>query len=156
MIMNKFLIYSGFLFFSFYVNAASLNEEVKTDIPKINWEFCKGKREKQSECVVDGDTIRIGYKNYRLKGLDTPEKRSKCQEEKRLAIQASNMTLNELNNAKEIQMIVNIDKLTKTVISDKYGRPMLQLNIDGNDLSKKLIDKGLAKEYQGKTKEKWC
>jgi micrococcal nuclease len=128
------------------------------------WPVCAGKREKMSECVTDGDTIRIQYRAYRLADLDTPEtkasnrcKSSKVESDmKKLGLEAKETTRQLLSVAKKIDVTVYVDPLTKDTVKDKYGRVLSKVSVDGQDLATILISKGLGKHYDGGKKTKWC
>lgn len=111
--------------------------------------------------VIDGDTIRITAPflpkelgpnlSLRILGVDTPEKahRAKCPREADLGERATLYTKDAVHSAKNITI-----RLKKW---DKYGGRVLgDLIIDGNSLSKMLIDSGNAREYNGGTKSNWC
>lgn len=110
--------------------------------------------------IVDGDTIIIDTKQesklinklglrVRLYGIDTPEKKGKCQKEKDLALQAKKFTKNLIDQKQVI---------LKDVKWDKFGG-RIEAKIFFNDLNigQELIKNGLAIEYFGKRKNKnWC
>ena len=107
--------------------------------------------------VVDGDTIKVWHNtvpkhlevvNVRLAGLDTPELRGKCDREKELAIKAKELIEETLNSANKVRFDV-IDR-------GKYGRYLVVVHADTININKLLIDKGLAYEYYGGTKQSWC
>ena len=111
--------------------------------------------------VLDGDTVVIAA-NYlpeplkpelsvRIFGIDTPEKapRAKCIAEAELGLAATAFTKQAVANAKTIQVSI--------MAWDKYGGRVLgDLLLNGNSLSKMLIDAGLARRYFGEKKESWC
>lgn len=107
----------------------------------------------------DGDTITfnipslhpiIGDKiSIRVNGIDTPEKRGKCQKEKDLAIEAKMFVMYKLSNADSIVL--------KDIQRGKYFRIVANVIVDGEDLSEMMIDNGFAVRYDGGTKVKdWC
>ena len=107
----------------------------------------------------DGDTCRFDIPNVhpffgenipvRLAGIDTPEKRGKCQHEKDLAIQARDYVMGILEKAQSITL--------KDVVRGKYFRIVATVEADGQDVSDLLIQEGLAVVYDGGTKVKdWC
>ena len=108
--------------------------------------------------VYDGDTFRVNIdslppivgKNIaiRLKGVDTPEIKGKCQYEKDLALEARDFVRKELFNSKEIKL--------NDLQRGKYFRVVAKVFVDGVSLEKKLLDKGLAYKYQGGKKTSWC
>lgn len=104
--------------------------------------------------VYDGDTVHIVFKyfdnfykwNCRISHVDTPELRTKNEDEKRKGYEVRDK-LRELI----LDKIVNVHCLE----FDKYGRLLIELYIDDIYVNQWLIDNHLAKQYEGGTKEKW-
>ena len=85
----------------------------------------------------------------RLAGIDTPEMRGNCEQEKALAVEARDMLIDQLSHAKQITL--------RDPTCEKYFRIVAPVVVDGIDLSEVLIAKGLAVSYDGGTKTKdWC
>lgn len=98
--------------------------------------------------VVDGDTIKLGTQSLRLVNIDTPEIRSaQCPEENALGEQARTR-LKALLSEGQIAILPN-GKL------DKFGRPLVKLEIAGKDAGEILVSEGLARIWQGRN-ETWC
>ena len=111
--------------------------------------------------VIDGDTVEFEAPflvdplpkklSIRVWGVDTPEKsfRAKCEKEAAMGAEASQFTKDLVANAKTTQIsIYQWDKFGGRVLGDVL--------IDGQSLTKLLIDKGYAREYYGDAKESWC
>ena len=110
--------------------------------------------------IVDGDTIIIDTKQesklinklglrVRLYGIDTPEKKGKCQKEKDLALQAKKFTKNLIDQKQVILKDVKWDKFG--------GRIDAKVFFNDLDIGQELIKNGLAIEYFGERKNKnWC
>lgn len=108
--------------------------------------------------AYDGDTFRVDVAEIhpligrnmpiRLRGVDTPEIRSKCDQEKALAIKARDFVRELLANAETI-VLKNIDR-------GKYFRIVADVSVDGVDLGSTLIENGLGRLYDGGKKESWC
>lgn len=108
--------------------------------------------------IYDGDTFRASINSWpaiighrilvRVKGIDTPELRAKCQKEKELARKAKQHTVQMLRNAKRIELR-NIDR-------GKYFRILADVSIDSRDLGESLVSDGLAIKYYGGAKIDWC
>jgi len=111
--------------------------------------------------VIDGDTVAFQANflpaplqpelSLRVYGVDTPEKghRAECPSEAKKGQEASDFTKALVNNA----------TTTKVVIMkwDKYGgRVIGDIILDGESLTKQLLEHGYAREYYGKKKESWC
>lgn len=105
--------------------------------------------------VIDGDTITAIFKfkdefyktNFRINGIDTAEVHSTNENEKKFALETklylSNLIINKNLNAKFLNF-------------DKYGRILINIYLENNELlSDILIKGGFAKKYNGGTKEKW-
>ena len=107
--------------------------------------------------VYDGDTIKVQAEhwpghtwagNVRVVGIDTPEIRGKCPEEKKLAIAAREY----------VKAILGIHILLHNVKLGKYaGRVVASVQIEsGEDLAELLIEKGHARPYDGGARQGWC
>ena len=114
--------------------------------------------------VIDGDTIDVvidlGFDLYkkervRIAGVDTPEKRTRDLEEKKLGIDATNWLKDQLDSA----ISGEDDLVIRTELdggSGKYGRLLGWLYIGDETVSinEKMIAEGYAWEYDGGTKNK--
>ena len=111
--------------------------------------------------VIDGDTVEFEAPflvdplpkklSIRVWGVDTPEKsfRAKCEKEAAMGAEATKFTKDLVANAKTTQIsIYEWDKFGGRVLGDVI--------IDGNSLTKMLLDKGYAREYYGDAKQSWC
>jgi micrococcal nuclease len=111
--------------------------------------------------VKDGDTVEFEAKwlppplkpllSLRVLGVDTPEKapRAKCDKEAKGGQAATDFTKKKVAEAKKIQIeIKDWDKFGGRVLGDVI--------IDGQSLSKMLIDNQLARPYHGEAKKSWC
>jgi micrococcal nuclease len=106
--------------------------------------------------VYDGDTITIAAKlpysesphyrfSVRLNGIDCPEMKSQNKEEKEIA-QIAKSEMEKLVLGKSIDL--------KNVTTEKYGRILADVYVNGENINKHMINKKLAIEYGGKTKNK--
>ena len=106
--------------------------------------------------VYDGDTITISaqvvgdpsYPTYykwsvRFRGIDTPEIKSKTQDEKEAAIVARDALSNKILNKKI---------LLKNIKYDKYGRLLADVYFNNLFLNKWMLDNKYGVEYDGGTK----
>ena len=114
--------------------------------------------------VLDGDTIDVtidlGFDLYkkervRVAGVDTPEKRTKDDEEKALGYDATHWLEDKLNGA----ITGDDDLVIRTELVGgvgKYGRLLGWLYIGDSDLSlnEQMITEGYAWAYDGGTKQK--
>jgi micrococcal nuclease len=117
-------------------------------------------RIKQVIKVVDGDTIdvdidlgfSISYsQRLRLAGIDTPESRTTDKLEKTLGLESKEYLKYKLKDAKKI-----VVKTEKPDSSEKYGRILGWIYLDGNDksINEQMIEDGYAWSYMGETKVK--
>ncbi|MCB0392047.1 MAG: thermonuclease family protein [Bdellovibrionales bacterium] len=119
----------------------------------------------QFSCVkylknYDGDTITFKIHNVhpligenisvRVRGIDTPEIKTKDTCEKVKGRIARKLTENLMKNAKRIDL--------KNIGRDKYFRILADIEFDGKDLKSILIKNQIAYLYNGDTKKKvnWC
>ena len=109
--------------------------------------------------IYDGDTFRVNIAEYppllgyrmgiRVNGIDTPEIRGKCLQEKALAHKAKQFTVARLRAAKRIEL--------KNMKRGKYFRIVADVYVDGDNLGEMLINENLAVAYDGGHKGKdWC
>ena len=108
--------------------------------------------------VYDGDTFRADIRGLpeiigkniaiRILGIDTPEIKGKCEEEKIIAIKARDFARKALFNAKTITL--------KNLKRDKYFRLLADVYFDDIDLADALLVNNLAVKYSGKKKSSWC
>jgi len=108
--------------------------------------------------IYDADTFTVNIKNWpsligerisvRVKGVDAPEIRGKCQAEIVRARQAKEFTVEQLRSAKHIEL--------RNLGRDKYFRILADVFIDGRSLAQQLVDRDLARVYDGGRKESWC
>jgi micrococcal nuclease len=104
--------------------------------------------------VYDGDTITVAARlpmmnspiyrfSVRLNGIDTPELKGKCEDEREAAKNAKD-TLSEL--------ILNKQVTLKNVDTEKYGRILADVYIGDVHVNKWLIDEKFALPYDGGAK----
>ena len=107
--------------------------------------------------VIDGDSMRVRAHIWlgmsvetivRLKGLDTPELRGKCDEEKAKA-RAARDALRRLTFNKKVTL--------SDIIADKYGgRVNAVVKVGVLDLSAEMIKQRHARVYGGEKRQGWC
>jgi micrococcal nuclease len=104
--------------------------------------------------VYDGDTVHVVFKYFekyykwicRIAHVDTPELKTKNPEEKKLGYEVRDK-LRELILGKVVKLHCHE--------FDKYGRLLVDIQIDTIKVDEWLISNGYAKKYEGGTKEKW-
>lgn len=102
--------------------------------------------------VIDGDTVEDTEAaiTYRVVNIDTPETgdRAACQAERLLGAQATAAARALIAAAETIDL--------RTVgRTDRYGRTIAYIVIDGRDFGETLIREGLARPWRGR-REPWC
>ena len=115
--------------------------------------------------VVDGDTfdcqIDLGFdltikQRVRVAGVDTPEKRTRDKEEKKLGIDATLWFEDKLAEAAAAGHSLTVRTELDKGSTGKYGRLLGWLYVGDEDLSlnEQMIQEGFAWEYDGGTKKK--
>lgn len=104
--------------------------------------------------VVDGDTVRVncprsGYGRGRILGFDAPEiTPPRCPSELVKGLAATYYLRWQLWTAREITA------LPRGV--DRYGRQLILMGLDGEGIAQDMIDRGLARRYDGGPRASWC
>ena len=111
--------------------------------------------------VYDGDTITFhcvdgyhcdkGKTKVRVKGVDTPEIKAECRQEKELAWEAKQHTVAVLRGAGKITLVIE-----DAYPYDRYQRLLAYVYIDGFGLHDSLIKRGLGRAYDGGKRMSWC
>ena len=107
--------------------------------------------------IVDGDTIDVdidlGFnmilskQRIRLYGIDTPESRTRDKEEKFYGKLSAKFLKEQCKNNSEIFLKTYLDK------KGKFGRILGELIVDGVNINKLMIEKYMAVEYYGQSKD---
>lgn len=108
--------------------------------------------------VHDGDTfsVNIGgcpdvlcqHLSVRINGIDAPEMRGKCSQEKAMAVIARNYLSSRILNAGDVEL--------RNVSRDKYFRINADVFADGVNVGADMISNGLARSYGGGKRGGWC
>lgn len=109
------------------------------------------------ERIVDGDTVDVRARIWlgqtltvrvRIDGVDTPEMRSSCADERRLAVTARDYLTRRLLD-KEVTLL--------RVVYDKFGGRVRAELIDAEgSVAQALLSAGLARPYYGEARGPWC
>lgn len=100
--------------------------------------------------VIDGDTIDVAGKRWRLMGFDTPETYyARCAAEMERGKSAQLRLIVMIAEAKRIE-------LEPSGRNDRYRRGLGVLRIDGVDVAETMINDGHARPYHGQRREGWC
>lgn len=108
--------------------------------------------------VIDGDTFRadiVGWSpivaeniRVRVRGVDSPEIRGKCKQEKMLARKARSFIARLLWTAQSIEL--------RAVERGKYFRLIADVVFDGRDLATALIESGHGRPAPEGKRHNWC
>jgi micrococcal nuclease len=137
---------------------ASLTVTVGTAAPATATETISGPYTGMVTDVIDGDTLEVRVMVWlgqevvtrvRIDGIDTPEKRGKCQREKDMAEQARVLTE---------QLLTDAQVALYDIQHDKYGGRVRARVVtrSGEDIGQMLAKSGLARPYKGEARQPWC
>lgn len=111
----------------------------------------------QVQRVVDGDTLEVRAAIWidqtldirvRIDGVDAPELKARCADERRRAEAARDYLSRRLGTAR-VQLT--------SIAYDKYGGRVRASVSDGKgDVGQALIAQGLARPYHGERRQPWC
>lgn len=106
----------------------------------------------------DGDTCTVNipslpyvfghHLSIRLRGIDAPEIKGRCERETAKAIVAREYLRSRMRTAKVLEF--------KDATRDKYFRVDVTVIADGTNLNEELVAMGFARRYDGKTRGSWC
>jgi endonuclease YncB( thermonuclease family) len=101
--------------------------------------------------IVDGDTVKIGGISWRLQGYDTPETYyAKCRAERQAGELATRELAALIRKAKTFRLVPDGGL-------DRYQRRLGRLYIDGRDVADIMVQRGLARRYNGRGRRQgWC
>ena len=129
---------------------------LSSDPETISSSFIRCGLGRGANCVVDGDTLKLGERKIRIIGVDAPETHpSRCAEEARLG-EAATAELQRLLNQGPFTMTGRIDDL-----QDFYGRDLraiTRLRPDGptQSIAQDLMASGTVRRYLGGLRGGWC
>ena len=130
------------------------NATNKTKIFNFEERVCQGK----VVDVYDGDTVKIVFPltdkeperlyrwNCRLINVDTPEIRTRNLKEKEMGLKVRDLLRDKILNK---VVTLNCGEL------DKYGRLLVDINYESENINHWLITNGYAYEYNGGRKKSW-
>lgn len=107
------------------------------------------------QCVIDGDTFKIGDEKFRVTGIDTAEVDARCPAEAAQA-EASTLALQAWLNRSPFRITTRLDEPT-----DRYGRTLAIVKRtapDGSEdrLADWMTEHGGARGYDGGFRGGWC
>lgn len=102
------------------------------------------------DCVIDGDTFRVGGVKIRIADIDAPETHpSRCAREAELGAAATRRLHALLNGG-----TVRLHRVDRE--ADRYGRKLRTVSVDGRGVGDMLVAEGLARRYAGGVRAGWC
>jgi endonuclease YncB( thermonuclease family) len=122
----------------------------------VSAHFTRCGPERSPDCVVDGDTFRMGDRSIRITGIDTPETKARCPAEAKGAQEASVALIAWLNRG-PFEMTARLDKPV-----DRYGRELRIVKRVGEDgkvdrLADWMVAKDHARPYPlAGRRGSWC
>jgi endonuclease YncB( thermonuclease family) len=103
-----------------------------------------------TDCVIDGDTIRVGGEAVQIADIDAPEARhARCNSERALGLSAAAYLVGILNQG-PFMLVPDGDRDT-----DVYGRKLRRIERGGRSLGMALVAEGLARPWSG-ARVSWC
>lgn len=129
---------------------------LSSDPETISGQFTRCGPGRGTNCVVDGDTIKLGERTIRLIGIDAPEVHpARCPAEAEKG-EAATAELQRLLNQGPLSMVARIDDPT-----DKYGRELRALSrSDANgtqqSIAEQLVAGGFVRRYSSGSRQSWC
>jgi endonuclease YncB( thermonuclease family) len=99
-------------------------------------------------CVVDGNTIRMGAETVQIAGLDTPRVIGyRCEAERSAGISAAVGLLDLLNTG-----AVTLGDPFR----DRGGRNVRKVFVKGQEVRDAMIEQGLGRRYDPESTKGWC
>jgi endonuclease YncB( thermonuclease family) len=103
-----------------------------------------------THCVVDGDTFWMSGEKIRIADIDTPETHPpRCPREAELGAAATRRLHALLNGG-----AVELEPIGRD--TDRYGRKLRIVTVDGVGVGETLVAEGLARRYGGGRRAGWC
>jgi len=144
----KALLFSLFVACALTISFAIADEKVYVKRIKID----------EVTSIYDADTFRANINSWpgivgeripiRILGIDAPEIKGKCDQEKIKARTAKQFAVDKLRSAKTIEL--------RNIQRGKYFRLLADVYVDNKNLADLLIQSGNARPYDGGTRKGWC
>lgn len=97
------------------------------------------------EHVIDGDTIIVdGDERVRFLGIDAPEVAHNEQPAEACADEATALVVDAIETGRTASIVTDESQPE----TDRYGRTLAYVEVDGTDLSAQLLEDGLADLYR--------
>ncbi len=131
---------------------------VAGSMPSLAGQTLAGPYTATVERVVDGDTLAVRVPMLlgqelrvlvRVRGIDAPERISRCALERRLAKRAT-AYLGAMVSGGPV-------RLTRIAGGKYFGRVLADITTaEGNDVARRLLDRRLVRPYRGRARTGWC
>ena len=131
---------------------------VAGSMPSLAGQTLAGPYTATVERVIDGDTLAvrvpvwIGQELHvlvRVRGIDAPERKSRCATERRLAKRASTYLAAMVSGGPV--------RLSRIAGGKYFGRVLADVTTaEGDDVARRLLSRKLARPYRGKARAGWC
>jgi endonuclease YncB( thermonuclease family) len=95
--------------------------------------------------VLEGDSFVVSGKTYRLTGVDAAKVEGAC---------AAESTLGRTARAETAMLVRHGRVVVNAAGFDRKGRTLAAVSVDGVDLGRALVEKGLAHSWNDK--RSWC
>lgn len=92
--------------------------------------------------AIDGDTLRMGGRDLRLKGLDAPEYRQSC-----IAADGRDSDCGRQARRALAEILRRGPASCAESDTDRYGRPLVRCSVAGQDVGAELVRSGMAVAY---------
>jgi endonuclease YncB( thermonuclease family) len=101
------------------------------------------------DCVIDGDTFRLGREKMRIANIDAPETyRGICGGDREVSLGKQ--------AAARLQLLMNGGGLAiERQGHDRYGRTLVRVRAGGHDVGERLVSERLARHWPNGD-EFWC
>lgn len=126
------------------------------DTADAQWRSVAGPVTAQIVRIIDGDTLEVDAHPWpghavrvsvRLRGIDTPERRSRCPGQRAAAQLARNELERLVSDVPTVELI--------NVAGGKYyGRVLADMKAGSRDIASAMLASGLARPYQGGKRRK--
>ena len=131
---------------------------VATAVPAFAGQTLAGPYTATVDRVIDGDTLAVRVPVWigqdlrvlvRVRGIDAPERKSRCAAERRLASRAR-AYLAAMVRAGSV-------RLTRISGGKYFGRVLADVTTaDGDDVARQLLGRKLVRPYRGRARAGWC
>lgn len=107
--------------------------------------------------VTGADSVRVNGREYALYDVDAPQLSARCRNERDRASEIATFVRGLIANAERVEITPGYDpRGRRSWPSDRFGRRLADIRIDGQDLGALLIARGLAAPWNNRENRNWC